>query len=150
MVHGRFTTQHRAIGAFAAWAVSILLVAYAVTMVLGFVSLQSPDDPIGDPYFTIMELLIILIVPLMVLCMVSVHAYAPPGARAYSLAALGFMALMAGISSTLGLTRRVAGILPRCCSWEALRVFDGLGSSFEQRFGAWGTGCRTQVLAAAW
>jgi hypothetical protein len=70
-------------------------------MILGFVSLQSPDDPIGDPYFTIMELLIILIVPLMVLCMVAVYAYSPPEARAYSLAALVFMALMAGISSSL-------------------------------------------------
>jgi hypothetical protein len=75
------------------------LVVYAITTVLGFLSLKSPQDPIGDPFFTIMELLIVLIVPLMVISMVAVHAYAAPDAKVYSLAALIFMVLMAGITS---------------------------------------------------
>jgi hypothetical protein len=99
MSHEGFTSQHRNIGRTAAWAVSLFLVLYAVTTVLGFLSLKSPLDPIGDPYFLIMELLIILIAPLMVLCMVAVHAYASPGVRAYSLIALVFMILLAGITS---------------------------------------------------
>ena len=94
-----FTKQHRLVGTAAAWAVSFLLVVYAITTVLGFLSLKSPQDPIGDPFFTIMELLIVLIVPLMVISMVAVHAYAAPEVEVYSLAALIFMILMAGITS---------------------------------------------------
>ena len=37
-------------GRWAAWGVSALLVAYAVTTALGFLSLNPPMDPIGDPY----------------------------------------------------------------------------------------------------
>jgi hypothetical protein len=77
------------------------LVVYAVTTVLGFLSLKSPQDPIGDPFFTIMELLIVLIAPLMVVSMIAVHAYAPPEVKVYSLTALIFMILLAGITSSV-------------------------------------------------
>ncbi len=99
MSHEGFTPQHRTIGRAAAWAVSFLGVVYAVTTFLGFLSLKSPQDPIGDPYFTIMELLIVIMAPLMVVAMVAVHAYAPPEVKAYSFTALIFMILLAGITS---------------------------------------------------
>ncbi len=99
MSHEGFTPQHRTIGRTAAWAVSILLVVYAVTTVLGFLSLKSPLDPIGDPYFSIMELLTVLIAPLLVLSMVAVHAYASPDVKAYSFSALVFMIILAAITS---------------------------------------------------
>ena len=101
MSHEGFTPQHRAIGRAAAWAVSFLLVVYAVTTVLGFLSLKSSLDPIGNPYFSIMELLTVLIAPLLVLSMVAVHAYASPEVKVYSLAALVFMILLAGITSSV-------------------------------------------------
>ncbi len=101
MSNEEFTPQHRAIGRAAAWAVSFLLVVYAVTTVLGFLSLKSPQDPIGDPFFSIMELLIVLMSPLMVVSMVAVHAYAPLEVRVYSLTALIFMILLAGITSSV-------------------------------------------------
>ena len=96
-----FTRQHRAVGRAAAWAVFCLLVVYAVTTVLGLLSLKSPEDPIGNPYFTIMELLIVLIAPLLVISMVAVHAYAAAEVKVYSLTALIFMILMAGITSSV-------------------------------------------------
>ncbi len=99
MFHQGFTSQHRAIGTAAAWAVFILLVVYAVTTGLGFLSLESPQDPIGDPFFTMMELLIILIAPVMVVTMIAVHAYGPSEVKVYSLTALVFMILMAAITS---------------------------------------------------
>ncbi len=77
----------------------ILGVVYAVTTFLGFLSLKSPQDPIGDPYFTIMELLIVIMAPSMVVAMLAVHAYAPPEVKAYSFTALIFMILLAGITS---------------------------------------------------
>ncbi len=99
MHHEGFTPQHRTIGRAAAWAVFFLGVVYAVTTALGFLSLRSPEDPIGDPYFSIMELLAVIMAPLMVVVMVAVHAYAPPETKAYSLTALIFMILLAGITS---------------------------------------------------
>jgi len=101
MFHEGFTPQHRTMGRVAAWAVFVLLVAYAVTTVLGFLSLKSPQDPIGDPYFTIMELLIILMAPVLVVAMIAVHAYASAEAKAYSLTALAFMIVLAGITSSV-------------------------------------------------
>lgn len=99
--HKGFTQQHRTFGRAAGWAVFSLTVIYAFTTILGFLSLKSPQDPIGDPYFTIMELLIILLAPLMVINMVVVHAYASEEVRAYSFTALVFMVIMAGITSSL-------------------------------------------------
>ena len=101
MSHSTFTLQHRTIGRAAAWAVFCLSMVYAVTTILGFRSLKSPDDAICDPFFSVMELLIILIAPLMVVSMVAVHAYAPPDAKVYSLTALIFTILMCGITSSV-------------------------------------------------
>jgi len=101
MAREGFTPPHRAIGRAAGWATFLLGVVYTPTLALGLLSLKSPQDPIGDPYFSIMELLIVLMAPLMVACMVAVHAYASPEAKAYSLTALVFMILLAGITSSV-------------------------------------------------
>jgi len=84
MSHESFTPQHRTIGRAAAWAVFVLGVMYVVTTILGFLSLKSPQDQISDPYFSIMELLIVIMASLMVVVMVAVHAYASPDAKACS------------------------------------------------------------------
>ena len=99
MSHEDFTPQHRMLGRAASWTVTSILVVYAVTLVLGLLSLQSPQDPIGDPYFSVMEMLIVLIAPALVISMVAVHAYAPPEAKVYSFTALIMMILTAGITS---------------------------------------------------
>ncbi len=101
MAHEGFTTQHRILGRSAAWAVFFLGALYAITLALGLLSLKSPQDPIGDPFFSVLELLLVLIAPLMVVGMVAVHAYASPEVKAYSLTALAFMILLAGITSSV-------------------------------------------------
>lgn len=101
MSHAGLTFQYRAIATAAAWAVFFLGVVYAVTTVLGFLFLKSPQEPFGEPFFSIMELLIIFMAPLMVISMVAVHAYAPPEVKVYSLTALIFMILLAGITSSV-------------------------------------------------
>lgn len=83
MIREGFTRQHRMLGRIASFAVFSLLIAYAVTLVLGFLSLKSPQDPIGDPFFSILELLIVVIAPLMVIVMIAVHAYASPETNPY-------------------------------------------------------------------
>lgn len=101
MTHEHFKTQHRTMGRYAAWAVFVIEIVYALTLLLGLLSLKSPQDPIGNPYFSIMELLIVLIAPLMVISMVAIHLYASPEDKAYSLTALAFMILLAGLTSSI-------------------------------------------------
>ncbi|MFC1860140.1 hypothetical protein ACFLYC_01010 [Chloroflexota bacterium] len=101
MSHEGFTRQHRMLGRTAAFAVFSLLIIYSVTLIFGLLLLKSPQDPIGDPFFSILELLILLIAPLLVIIMVAVHAYAHSDAKAYSLTALIFMVLMAGITCSV-------------------------------------------------
>ncbi|MGB9929141.1 MAG: hypothetical protein ACPK85_12185 [Methanosarcina sp.] len=101
MLHENFTRQHRILGRSASFAISFLLIAYMITLVLGFLSLKSPTDPIGDPYFSILELLIIVISPLLVIVMIAVNAYASSETRMYSLTALVFMIIMATITCSV-------------------------------------------------
>ncbi|MBU2501964.1 hypothetical protein KJ682_11605 [bacterium] len=98
---GEFSTTARRLGLYSAGCVVVLLVAYAVTLAVGFMSLQSPSDPIGDPMFTILEILIILLMPAMVALMVAIHAWAPAHARTLSLTAVVFMGLLAGVTCSV-------------------------------------------------
>jgi hypothetical protein len=96
-----FTLRHRLIGRVSALAVFGLGVAYAVVTALGFRSLASPQDPIGAPYVTIMELLIVPLAALYLVTMVIVHAYARSEDRGYSLIALAFMTVLAAITTSV-------------------------------------------------
>lgn len=96
-----FTRTARRMGIVSGVAVVLLGVAYAITLAVGFATLESPQEPIGDPMFTILEILILLMAPAMVTLMVAVHAWAPIRAKALSLAALVFMSLVAALTATL-------------------------------------------------
>jgi len=96
-----FTATARRLGILSASATVVLGVAYAVTLAVGFASLASPQQPIGDPMFSILEVLIILMMPAMVALMVVVHAWAPTHARVLSLTAVVFMSLLAGLTCSL-------------------------------------------------
>lgn len=96
-----FTATARRFGITSAVSVVALQVAYAVTLVMGFMSISSADEPIGDPMFTILEVLILAMMPAMVALMAAVHAWAPASAKALSLTALVFMGLVAGVTSAL-------------------------------------------------
>src|SRR5215211_2356684 len=89
------------LGIFSAAATVIMGVAYAVTLAVGLLSLESPQQPIGDPIFTILEVLIITMMPAMVALMVAVHAWAPMHAKTLSLISVVFMGLLAGVTCSL-------------------------------------------------
>ena len=97
----RFTATARRLGIFSATATFILIFAYAVTLVMGLMSLESPQEPIGNPMFTILEVLIIIMMPAMVALMVAVHAWAPMHAKTLSLTAVVFMGLLAGLTCSV-------------------------------------------------
>jgi hypothetical protein len=94
----KFTPTARSLGIFSAVATVILLVAYAVTLAVGLLSLESPQKPIDGPILTILEILIIVMMPAMVALMVAVHAWAPMHAKALSLISVVFMGLLAGVT----------------------------------------------------
>ena len=101
MIHEAFTKYHRLLGTVAAFSIFFILIAYAVTLVLGLLSLTSPQEPIGDPFFSVMEILIIVLAPVMVMVMVVIHGYAAPRTRIFSLTALAFMIVSACITSSV-------------------------------------------------
>jgi hypothetical protein len=94
-----FNSTFRKVGCATSWAVLLLGLLYAIITAIGLLSLPSPKDPIGDPYFTMMELLTILIAPLMAISMVAVHDYASNDDKFFSLISLILMFIMAGITS---------------------------------------------------
>ena len=53
-------------GALAGLAVAVLSLAYVVVLALGLLTLPAPDQPIQNPWFTLLELLILAIAPAMV------------------------------------------------------------------------------------
>jgi hypothetical protein len=96
-----FTSTARRLGIASAFGTAVLLIAYAGTLVVGLALLRSPQEPIADPMFTMLEVLIILLMPCMVGMMVAVHAWAPPPAKVFSLTALVFMAGLVTVTSSL-------------------------------------------------
>jgi len=94
----RFTATARSLGILSATATTFMLVAYAVTLAVGLASLESPEEPIGDPMFTMLEVLIVVTMPAMVALMVDVHAWAPMQAKTLSLTSLVLMGLLAGLT----------------------------------------------------
>jgi hypothetical protein len=101
MRNDNFNSKYLIVGHYTCLAVFLLGLIYAITTFLGFLSLKSPQEPIGNPYFAVMEILTILIALLMAISMVAVHYYASPADKIYSLTALLFMFLMAGITISI-------------------------------------------------
>lgn len=99
-----FRSRDRAMGMVGAWTAFVVNEAYAITSGLGYLSVKSPTDPISDPYLSIMSLLIVLMAPFLVITMVAVHTYAAVEHKPNSLAALAFMILLAGITSSVNFT----------------------------------------------
>ena len=101
MIHEDFTRYHQIVGTYTAFSIFCILIAYAVTLLLGLLSLTSPAEPIGDPYFSLMEILIIVLAPLLVIAMIVIHGYAAPRQKIFSLMALVFMIISACITSSV-------------------------------------------------
>lgn len=89
------------IGVWSARVIFAIGIAYAVTLVSGFVSLGNVRDPLEDPYLAIADLLTIFSALALVMLMVAIHACAPPSARTFSTTALGWMLATAAVTMTV-------------------------------------------------
>lgn len=91
-----FTPAARRVGITSSFGLALLLIAYAIVLLLGFLSLESPDEPIPDPFFTTLEILILLISVPMIALAVSIHAWAPDERKIFSFVSAMFTVLLAG------------------------------------------------------
>ena len=96
-----FTRSTRRLGIISALGITCLSVAYAVTLTIGLTLLPSPAEPIGDPYFSVLEVLICSMMPLFVALFVAVHAWSPACARAFTSIAVVFSGLLAGLTMSV-------------------------------------------------
>ena len=115
-IRSGFTPSARRLAILSAAAIVFLEIAYVIVLAIGLATLPSPTEPISDPWFTMMELLILAMVPVFVTLMVGVHAYAGENDKAMALSALIFMAMMAVLTAmvhfsvlTLSRTEAFAG-----------------------------------------
>ena len=90
-----FGPTARRLGVLSAFASFGTIAVYLVVLVIGIASLTSPSDPIGDPWFTILEIIIILLMPILVTLTAAIHAWAEGEDRVFSLLAITFMVMLA-------------------------------------------------------
>ena len=87
------------VGQSAAYVQVALQALYAVVTIIGLATLPSPDVQIQDPWFTLMELLILLMIPSQVVLIAALHRWVPEEKRVFSLAALTFMAALVVVTA---------------------------------------------------
>ncbi|MBY4892040.1 hypothetical protein KUL25_04605 [Rhodobacteraceae bacterium N5(2021)] len=95
------TTPVLWLGFGAAILVVILECAYAIILALGLSALETPNDPISDPFFTIMELLIIMMMPTFVILTIAVHTICQSQRRHHALAAIVFVTMLTTITTAV-------------------------------------------------
>lgn len=99
MQNNTLTKNSKIIGTFSSWILTFLLVTYAFVLILGIFSLQNKNDQIGNPYFTILEVLIILMMIPMIISIVTLHLYASEKDKIYSLLSLTMIVITTVITS---------------------------------------------------
>lgn len=93
-----FSATSRTVGIFSAFGVSVLTLAYVGALAAGLLSLADKDAPIGDPWFTLLEVLILFIAPLIVVLFAALHEWAPPDLKTLSRTAFAFSVLLCGVT----------------------------------------------------
>jgi hypothetical protein len=89
------------LGIIAACALAVLCLIYAAVLAIGLYTLTSPDQPIQQPWFACMELLILGIAPLAVAFMVALHAWAPDERSSMALLGIAFMGMCCVITCSV-------------------------------------------------
>jgi hypothetical protein len=104
-------------GLLACYAASVLGLLYLGVTAIGLWSLRDPQEPISDPWFTLMESLILLIVCAMTITMAAIYVRVGARAKVYALAALVFMILSAGITSCVHFAILATRNTPEMMQW---------------------------------
>jgi hypothetical protein len=100
------------IGAVSGAAVAVLSASYVAVLVVGLLAIQTPGGQIPDPWFTFMELLILLLAPSMVLLSIAVQSWVPDERRVLGTIAVVFFSICAAITMSVHLVVLVASRNP--------------------------------------
>jgi len=84
------------ISSFAQFGLGLI---YTVVLVLGLASLKQPTDPIGNPYVSIMEVIIILMTPFMTLLAASIYLNSEEKLKITNFMSVLFMTIASCITS---------------------------------------------------
>lgn len=98
--------------------VPLLSLAYALVLVVGLATLPTPAHPIQDPWFTLMELLILAIAPAMVLFAVALHGCVAAENRHAALLSVIFMSLCAVVTCSVHFSILVLSRQPEIAAAE--------------------------------
>jgi hypothetical protein len=129
-----------------------LSVLYAIPLTLGLLALPSRTAPIGDPWFPMMEILIIVTMPFMVGLMVAVHAWASAETKVYGVLAVLFMGLATVITTSVHFVILTVGHRPGLAGQEwvaAVLSFRWLSVTYALDVVAWDVFFPLAVLSAA-
>lgn len=83
---------------------ALLCIAYAVVLGIGLLTLPSTDSPIQDPWFTLMELLILVLAPTMVAFTVGLLAWTQVPRKPWAQLGITFMSMCALVTSCVHFT----------------------------------------------
>jgi hypothetical protein len=100
----RASATSRRLGTASGAAVAVLCLLYAVVLSIGLLTLPSPNHQIQEPWFTLMEILIIAISPAMVALTVALHSWVPPERKSFALAGVAFMSMCAVLTCSVHFT----------------------------------------------
>ncbi|WP_147373644.1 hypothetical protein [Hephaestia caeni] len=98
----------------AAFAVTLFAIAYAVVLFAGLASLSAPSAPIEDPWFTLLEILIVAMMPAIVMLIMALRASSPKGSELLGRWAVTFIivtAVLTTIVHTALFVLRRAGVI---------------------------------------
>ncbi len=102
----------------AGYTLAALCFAYAVVLLLGLFTLPSPDHQIQNPWFTLMEILILAISPTMVAFTVALHALVAVERKPFAILGVTFMSMCAALTCTVHFTVLTLSRLPAFASAE--------------------------------
>jgi hypothetical protein len=89
------------LGVVAGGAVAALCAVYVVILSVGLLTLTSPDQQIQQPWFTLLELLILAIAPAIVMLAVALHGRALPEHKSLAVVGVVFLSMCATITSAV-------------------------------------------------
>ncbi|MDJ0638799.1 MAG: hypothetical protein QNJ20_08195 [Paracoccaceae bacterium] len=89
------------LGIASALLLVVLEILYAVVLILGLSKLDGPGAPIPDPYFTVMEVLILAIMPPLILLAIAVHSSCAPDRKPFAFASVIFIAIATTVTTAV-------------------------------------------------
>ena len=106
----------------AAASVAVFSIVYGSVLLAGLLTLPSPAAQIQEPWFSLMEVLIILIAPSMVAFTSAIHASAAEQDQSMALAAVAFMSMCSGVTCVVHFATLTLGHHPAIAaqSWARL------------------------------